>query len=110
MDIRRARIRCLSKLSDIQLQENCEQIADHINAFPVIRRDNIIVDNNIDNLTAGENTYTELYRLHRDKAKTKVKHLYKEYNSNYLSKEALGPQECSQPSYIFYKIVFRAKN
>ena len=25
-------------------------------------------------------------------------------------KEALGPQECSHPSYIFYKIVFRTKN
>ena len=30
--------------------------------------------------------------------------------SIWVSKEALGPQECSQPSYIFYKIVFRAKN
>ena len=27
-----------------------------------------------------------------------------------MSKEALSPQECSQPSYIFYKIVFMAKN
>ena len=30
--------------------------------------------------------------------------------SIWVSKEALGPQEYSQPSYIFYKIVFRAKN
>ena len=30
--------------------------------------------------------------------------------SIWVSKEALGPQECSQPSYIVYKIVFRAKN
>ena len=28
----------------------------------------------------------------------------------WVSKEALGSQECSQLSYIFYKIVFRAKN
>ena len=30
--------------------------------------------------------------------------------SIWVSKEALEPQECSQPSYISYKIVFRAKN
>ena len=30
--------------------------------------------------------------------------------SIWVSKETLGPQECIQPSYIFYKNVFRAKN
>ena len=29
---------------------------------------------------------------------------------NMVTKEALGPTECSQPSNVFYKIVFTAKN
>eukprot|EP00092_Neocalanus_flemingeri_P017839 GFUD01019303.1.p1 GENE.GFUD01019303.1~~GFUD01019303.1.p1 ORF type:complete len:1705 (+),score=380.42 GFUD01019303.1:51-5165(+) len=83
MDMRRARIRCLSKLSDVQLQENSQNLADYINGFPEIRKDNIIVDSNIDNLRTEDNTYTELYRLHRNKTKSKVKRISKDFESTY---------------------------
>ena len=81
-NLRRARIRCLPKLSDIQLEENCIEIADHINAFPEIRRDKIIVDDNVDTLTTNKNTYTELYRLHKNKTNNKLKR---------ISKDSVGP-------------------
>ena len=37
-------------------------------------------------------------------------HLTCTYIAIWVSKEALGSQECSQPSKIIYKIVFRANN
>ena len=40
--------------------------------------------------------------------KLSVWHILYVCMSIWVSKEVFGPQECSQPSYIFYKIVFRA--
>ena len=107
IDLRRARIRCLSKLSDIQLQENCVSIADHINGFPAVRRDNLIVDNNIDNLTADENTYTELYRMHRNKTKSKTKRLSKDFENSYFVfslKQIETPKEAMEYGKVDYTV------
>ena len=67
IDLRRARVRNLSKLSDLQLEENCEMICKQINNFPALRGERILVDTNLDNLMNTEMAFTELCHLHGDR-------------------------------------------
>ena len=73
IDLRRARVRNLSKLSDLQLEENCEMICKQINNFPALRGERILVDTYLDNLMNTEVAFTELCHLHGDRNGTESK-------------------------------------
>ena len=85
IDLRRARVRNLSKLSDLQLEENCEMICKQINNFPALRGERILVDTNLDNLMNTEMAFTELCHLHGDRNGAESKQTRKYSNKTYFT-------------------------